>query len=52
MRAHEKAVTDGGLTADQVNDAVRIAGTIYAAAVALEPRTSGEATAPASTSVA
>jgi lipoyl-dependent peroxiredoxin subunit D len=36
VRAHEKTVTDGGLTADQVNDAVRIAATIYAAAVALE----------------
>jgi hypothetical protein len=29
-------VTGGGLTADYVNDAVRIAATIYAAAVALE----------------
>jgi hypothetical protein len=29
-------VTEGGLTADHVNDAVRIAATIYAAAVALE----------------
>lgn len=36
VRAHEKTVTDGGLTADHVNDAVRIAATIYAAAVALE----------------
>lgn len=36
VRAHEKAVTDGGLTADHVNDAVRIAATIYATAVALE----------------
>ena len=36
VRAHEKAVTDGGLTPDHVNDAVRIAATIYAAAVALE----------------
>lgn len=35
-RAHEKTVTDGGLTPDHVNDAVRIAATIYAAAVALE----------------
>jgi hypothetical protein len=30
-------VTEGGLTPDQVNDAVRIAATIYAASVALEP---------------
>ena len=36
IRAHEKAVTDGGLTPDHVNDAVRIAATIQAAAVALE----------------
>lgn len=36
VRAHEKTVTEGGLTPDQVNDAVRIAATIYAAAVALE----------------
>lgn len=36
IRAHEKAVTDGGLTPDQVNDAVRIAATFQAAAVALE----------------
>jgi len=36
VRAHEKTVTDGGLTPDHVNDAVRIAATIYATAVALE----------------
>ena len=36
LRAHEKTVTEGGLTPDHVNDAVRIAATIYAAAVALE----------------
>ncbi len=36
VRAHEKTVTDAGLTPDHVNDAVRIAATIYAAAVALE----------------
>ena len=29
-------MTEGGLTADHVNDAVRIAATIYAAAVVLE----------------
>jgi hypothetical protein len=29
-------VSDGGLTADHVNDTVRIAATIYATAVALE----------------
>ncbi len=36
IRAHEKVVIDGGLSEDQVNDAVRIAATIQAAAVALE----------------
>lgn len=35
-RAHEKTVTESGLTPDHVNDAVRIAATIYATAVALE----------------
>src|SRR5689334_14269955 len=45
VRAHEKTVTDGGLTTDHVNDAVRIAATIYAAALALE---AGE-TEPAAT---
>ena len=36
VRAHEEAVLEGGLTEDHVHDAVRIAATIYAAAVALE----------------
>ena len=41
IRAHEKAVIDGGLTPDHVkpdhvNDAVRVAATMQAAAVALE----------------
>ena len=36
VRAHEKAVTEGGLTPDHVNDAVRIAATVMGAAVALE----------------
>lgn len=35
VQAHEKVVTDGGLTTANVNDAVRIAATVYAAAVAL-----------------
>lgn len=34
--AHEKVVVDGGLTEDQVHDAVRIASVIHAAAVSLE----------------
>jgi len=37
VRAHEKVVTEGGLTPDHVNDAVRIAATMSAAAVAREP---------------
>jgi alkyl hydroperoxide reductase subunit D len=49
IRVHEKVVMDGGLTADHVNDAVRIAATINAAAVALE---SAEVTADAETSAA
>ena len=36
VRAHEKAVVDGGLTPEHVNDAVRIAATLYATAVSLE----------------
>jgi alkyl hydroperoxide reductase subunit D len=50
VRAHEKTVTEGGLTPDHVNDAVRIAATIYAAAVALEAGAEAatvEAAAPA-----
>jgi len=36
LQAHEKVVLEGGLTEDQVHDAVRIAATIHAAAIALE----------------
>ena len=36
LQAHEKVVLDGGLTEEHVHDAVRIAATINAAAVALE----------------
>lgn len=36
IQSHEKVVTDGGLTEDNVNDAIRIAATVQAAAVALE----------------
>lgn len=35
VQAHERVVTDGGLTPAQVNDAVRIAATCHAAATAL-----------------
>lgn len=36
VKAHEQAVVSGGMTEDQVNDAVRIAATVAAAAVSLE----------------
>jgi alkyl hydroperoxide reductase subunit D len=36
MRSHEAVVIEGGLTEDQVHDAVRIAATVHAAAVSLE----------------
>lgn len=36
LRAHEKAVLEGGLREDQIHDAVRIAAVVHAAAVALE----------------
>ncbi len=36
MRSHEAVVIEGGLSLDQVHDAVRIAATINAAAIALE----------------
>ena len=36
VQAHEQAVLDAGLSEDNVHDAVRIAATIHAAAVALE----------------
>jgi alkyl hydroperoxide reductase subunit D len=35
VRAHEKVVVEGGLTEDHVHDAVRIAATVHAAAVAV-----------------
>jgi hypothetical protein len=49
VRAHEGVVTEGGLTPDHVNDAVRIAATIHAAGVALEMGAEGvvEPDAPA-----
>jgi alkyl hydroperoxide reductase subunit D len=46
VHAHETTVTDGGLSPDQVNDAVRIAATIYAAAVALEAGETAATEAP------
>ena len=35
VRAHEKAVVDGGMSEDQVNDTIRIAATFHAASAAL-----------------
>jgi alkyl hydroperoxide reductase subunit D len=45
MRAHERTVLEGGLTEDHVHDAIRIAATMQAAAVALE-LDGGDAGAP------
>ncbi len=36
VRSHEAVVIEGGLTEDQVHDAVRVAAVVHAAAVALE----------------
>jgi len=36
VQSHEKVVLEGGLTEEHVNDAVRIAAVVHAAAVALE----------------
>ena len=36
VRAHERTVTGAGRTPDHVHDAVRIAATVLAAAIALE----------------
>jgi alkyl hydroperoxide reductase subunit D len=36
IRSHERVVLEGGLTDDQVHDAVRIAATFHGAAVSLE----------------
>jgi alkyl hydroperoxide reductase subunit D len=36
VRSHEAVVIEGGLTEDQVHDAIRVAATIHAAAVSLE----------------
>jgi alkyl hydroperoxide reductase subunit D len=48
MQSHEAVVLEGGLTEDQVNDAVRIAATVHAAAVALE--STGQSAAAVATS--
>lgn len=36
VRSHERVVVEGGVSEDQIHDAVRIAATIHAAAVSLE----------------
>jgi len=36
IRSHEAVVTEGGLTEDQIHDAIRLAATVHAAAVSLE----------------
>ena len=36
IKAHEKVVIEGGLSEDQVHDAVRVASVVHAAAVGLE----------------
>ncbi len=36
IRSHEKVVLEGGLNEDQIHDAVRIAATVQAAAIALD----------------
>ncbi len=36
VRSHEQVITEGGLTEDQVHDAVRVAAVVQAAALALE----------------
>jgi lipoyl-dependent peroxiredoxin subunit D len=46
VQSHEKVVVDGGVTEEQVHDAVRIAATVHAAAVALE-MSEGAEVAPA-----
>jgi lipoyl-dependent peroxiredoxin subunit D len=46
IQSHEKVVVEGGLTEDHVHDAVRIAATVHAAAVALELAEVARADAP------
>lgn len=36
VQSHERAVLDGGLSEDQIHDAIRIAAVVHAAAVALD----------------
>ena len=41
VKSHEKVVVGGGLSEDQVHDAVRIAAVVHGAAVALESGPAG-----------
>ena len=45
VQSHEKVVVEGGITEEQVHDAIRIASTVHAAAVALELGEAQEASA-------
>lgn len=45
VKSHEHAVLEGGLTEEHVHDAVRVAATVHAAAVALELGDSAQAAA-------
>lgn len=47
VRSHEKAVIEGGLTDEHVHDAVRIAATVNASAVALEMESIAAVPSPA-----
>jgi alkyl hydroperoxide reductase subunit D len=47
VRSHEAVVTEAGLTPEQVNDAVRIAAVVHAAAVAHEMHETQETDAAA-----
>ncbi|ABC80090.1 carboxymuconolactone decarboxylase family protein [Anaeromyxobacter dehalogenans] len=50
VRSHEQVVVGGGVSEDQVHDAVRIAAVVHAAAVALE--LAGHAAAPSAAAAA
>lgn len=47
VKAHEKVVAEGGVSKDEVHDTIRLAATVYAAAVALEFPAVGAAPAAA-----
>jgi alkyl hydroperoxide reductase subunit D len=52
VRSHEQVVTAGGVTEDQVHDAVRVAAVVNSAAVALELTAGASAGAQAAAPVA